>query len=113
MDMFKGLAIFGIVLLIIGLFVFIDAIIVFNSCEEKVIEGVVTNVEVYNDYLDITFNDNDTYQIAYPSGWGTESVDLTVNSKLVVKMHRFTKDGIIIKIGDNWVIDSIVKIGDR
>ena len=106
------LLIFAIGCLCFAIFAFIDIEIVMGSQEVIVVEGEVINVDVYNDYLDITFDNGETYKVKYPSGWGTKSIDLTVNSKLIVKMSRYTKDGFFIKSSD-WKIDSIVKVPDN
>ena len=108
-DLFMGaLFIFAIIVLGVAFIVAMDSQAILDNMEEVTIVGEVTDVEVFDDYLLITFNNNteEVFKVDYPD----DTTDLTVNSELIVKLSRTTHDGIILKMDKYWDIDSIVKI---
>jgi hypothetical protein len=71
--------------------------------EDIIIKGEVVDVVEYDNYLHIFMDTGYDYKITYPE----DAIDLTVNSKIILKLKNINwfwiDDGI-------WEVDSIVKV---
>jgi len=86
--------------------IYVHESLMVSVCDEsEIVEGHVTDVTTYEDYIEIEFNGNQRYKIKYP-----DSADFTVNSELVVKLKRSTYKGIFIEADKEWRVDSIIKV---
>lgn len=81
------------------------------STENKVVEGKIikTNYVKDKNYLDATFDNGESYRLVfYQDSYYT---DLTVNSKLILKIHK-TSCFLESNPYNVWQIDQIIKVPD-
>lgn len=72
--------------------------------------GEVTNVDFKDDYMVVTFDNGDVYNINYHLAH-TEEIDLTVNSKMRIELRK--QSCFIFPNNDNrWDIITITKVPD-
>jgi len=86
--------------LIIGVFLAVTAI---SNNEYKTVIGEIDNVEVYDDYMEISFKDNGTYKVSYPIG----NNDFTTDSKIVMRLYN---TGFLWFKDDIWSVASVTEI---
>ena len=98
------LGIFAVIVLfsflIIGMFVLTMAV---GNIEHETVIGEIDNVEVYDDYMEISFKDNGTYKVSYPIG----NNDFTTDSKIVMRLYN---TGLLWFSDDVWTVLSITEI---
>ena len=80
------------------------------SIENKTIIGEVTDTVFYDDYMAVTFDNGEVYNINY-NGNGFDSIDLTVNSRMRVELH-YANPFIYPNVNDVWIVINIVKVPD-
>lgn len=80
------------------------------SVKEETIIGEVVNTELLDEYMIVTFDNGETYNINY-YGSGYNSIDLTVNSKMRIKLH-YMNPFLYPNVNDVWRIVNIVKVPD-
>ena len=91
-----------IVCFVVIAFILLVASIVMTD-ETIIIRGEVVDVMEYEDYLEIFLDNGYSHKITYPK----DTIDLTVNSKIILKLRNINyfwiDDGI-------WEVISIVKV---
>ena len=96
------------VMIIFGVTAVYEAGAAVDDFVEVVIEGSVTNIDISDDVLYITFDNNETYDvISYQ-----QTLDFTVNSKLIVILQKSTYDGLLVDPAEHWHISKIIKVPD-
>jgi len=76
------------------------------SFERTIIKGKVINIEIYDDYMTVTFDNNETYNLGYIEG---EVVDFTVNSELIVRLQ--TDSPWFMPNNDNiWYVETVIQV---
>ena len=96
----------GIIILIITC-VFVQWIL---STEEKIIIGEVVDIELYDDYMTVTFNNGESYNINY-YGNRFGNVDLTVSSRMRIEL-QYGDPFFYPNVNDVWIAINIVKVPD-
>lgn len=78
----------GFIILFSLLFIIMGTILlqvtIFNDSENITVKGYITDYELYDDYISLTFDNGKTYDVNYPN----ENIDFTHNSILVVKLWK-------------------------
>lgn len=93
----------------LGLIVFQgDVANLYASVSYDTVQGEVTDYDIFDDYINITFNNNQSFDIVYQ-----ENMDFTVNSQLIVKLKRYDYDGVFLSSDDYWRVDSITKVPSK
>lgn len=85
-------------ILAVGIGAGIFAISTILTHETIIVEGEVVDAEAFDNYMLITMKNGEKYKIAYPG----DNIDLTVNSKIIMKLtnynYFFIDDGIWNKV---------------
>jgi len=84
-----------------------------ESAEIIIVEGEITDYEIYEDYFVLEFDNETKYKINYGTGWDANIYDFTVNSKLILKLRKHNYDGMFFDPGKRWNIDSIIKVPEK
>jgi len=96
------------IIVLIAMIVFIVNFVQFElSREETTIEGEITDYEIFDDYMILEFNENESYRVSRASGF----TDFTVNSKLIVKFVSYSW-WLLPNTNNEWHITSILKMPD-
>ena len=106
----KGDKIFIITIGIIILIVMGSLAQLVLSIENKTIIGEVINTEFHDDYMTVTFDNGETYNIDY-DGNGFGNVDLTVNSVMRIEL-QYSNPFIYPNVNNVWIVINIVKVPD-
>ena len=80
------------------------------SIENETIIGEVIDTEFHNNYMTVTFDNGETYNINY-NGNGFDSIDLTVNSVMRIEL-QCSSPFIYPNVNDVWTVINIVKVPD-
>lgn len=96
---FIGAIILAIFVLALGIGVFLATV----GIEQETVIGEVDNVIPYDNYMELFMKDGSRYKIAYPG----DNIDLTVNSKIIM---RLTEYGCFWFHDDIWDDVSITKV---
>jgi len=89
-------------------FIFIgEATVSWTEYDEVQIIGEITEVIPLEDSMIIIFDNNETYEVQYPTDTYT---DLTVNSKMIITLRKYTFDGIFVDGDNEWEIYKIIKV---
>lgn len=78
------------------------------SIEDKTVIGEVTDTVFYDDYMAVTFDNGESYNINY-HGNGFDSIDLTVNSRMRVEL-QYANPFFYPNVNDVWIVINIVKV---
>lgn len=81
--------------------------------ETKTISGEIIDYELYDDYIELTFDTGDVIKAnlkGSSSGFGTEVLDFTVNSELIVKFDK--RSWWFMPDEDRWDVIQIIKMPD-
>ena len=100
-----------------GFIIFVGIVILISACvfgqwilsiENKTIIGEVADTEFYDDYMTVTFDNGESYNINY-YGNGFGNVDLTVNSRMRIEL-QCAYPFFYPNVNDVWIVINIVKV---
>jgi len=95
-----------IIIVVIAIFGINVTQVVFSSKNEEII-GSVTNVDFKKDWMTVTFDNNDIYNIYYPGP--TMEYDFTDNSTLRIDLRQ-TSFWLTPNTNNVWSISSVIKV---
>lgn len=108
-----GLTLIMIVIIFAAIFYMGSFIHYVATTETKTISGEIVGYELYDDYIELTFDTGDVIKANLKrsdGGFGTEVLDFTVDSELIVKFDKrswwFTPNE------DRWDVLQIIKVPD-
>lgn len=96
-------------LIAIGIFVVI-VLQMFSTVKNETVTGEVIDVELLDDYMIVTFDNGEIYNINY-YGNGYTNIDLTVNSVMRIELH-YMNPFIYPNVNNVWRVTNIVKVPD-
>ena len=109
----KGLLLISTVIIVM-VFVVINMVQYTGSLETKTIEGEIIDYELYNDYIEITFETGEVIKVALKESgsgpFGNANLDFTVNSNLIVKFEKYS--WWLDTNEDKWTVLQIIKVPD-
>ena len=79
-----------------------------STVKNEIVTGEVIDVELHDDYMTVTFDNREVYNVSYYGG-GLGGMDITINSVMRIELH-YMNPVFNPNVNDVWIIQNIVKV---